>query len=81
MSNVDKRGKLNEDIFDYRLTKDGRVMLYWQDKHIKTLAGKEAQRFIEKIDGLDDHDAQLLMAKATGNFKRGNERTASDQNA
>jgi hypothetical protein len=80
MSNVDKRGRLNEDIFDYRVTKDGRVMLYWQDKHIKTLAGKEAQRFIEKIDGLDDHDAQLVMAKATGNFKRGNERTASEHN-
>lgn len=78
MSNVDKRGKLDEGIFDYRVTKDRRVMLYWQDKHIKTLAGKEAQRFIEKIDGLDDHDAQLVMAKATGNFKRGNERTASD---
>lgn len=81
MSNVDKRGKLDEGMFDYRITKDERVMLTWQGKYIKTLAGKEAQRFIEKIDGLGDHDAQLLMAKATGNFKRGNERAASDHNA
>ena len=31
-------------------------------------------RFLNKVEGADDRDAQLAMAKATGNFKRGNER-------
>ena len=78
MSNIDKRGKLEEPVFDYQITKDQRVIFYWQGKQVKTLAGKQAQQFIEKIEGLDAHDAQLLMAKVTGNFKRGNERTASE---
>jgi hypothetical protein len=38
------------------------------------LKGKEAQRFIDKIGCLNDQEAQLVMAKITGNFKRGNER-------
>ncbi len=71
---VDKRGKLEENMFDYQITKDKRVLLFWYGKHIKTLAGKEAQKFIDKIDQLDEVEAQLLLAKVTGNFKRGNER-------
>jgi len=26
------------------------------------------------VEGLGDHEAQLVMARVTGNFKRGNER-------
>lgn len=75
MSEIDKRGKLDEAFFSYRETKDGRVMLYWYDKHVKTLAGKEAQKFLAKIYGLEGKELQLVLAKATGNFKRGNERS------
>jgi len=50
------------------------VLLYWGTKHVKTLSGKAAQKFIAEIDGLDGQATQLLLAKATGNFKRGNER-------
>jgi hypothetical protein len=71
---IDKRGKLDEYMFDYQITKDHRVLLFWYGKHIKTLAGKEAHSFINKIDQLDEAEAQLLLAKVTGNFKRGNER-------
>jgi hypothetical protein len=41
---------------------------------VKTLKGKRAERFIAQVEGLDDAESQLYMAKATGNFKRGNER-------
>lgn len=74
MGDVDKRGKLDEEVFSYRATKDGRILLYWHEKHVKTLAGAEAKKFAERIDGADDKEAQLVMAKATGNFKHGNER-------
>ncbi|MEM9953189.1 MAG: hypothetical protein AAF846_16410 [Chloroflexota bacterium] len=72
--NIDARGKLDDEPFDYQITKDNRVLLYYHNKHIKTLSGKQAKKFIAEIDTLDWHDAQLLMAKVTGNFKRGNER-------
>jgi hypothetical protein len=74
MNEIDKRNKLDAEPFAYDITKDNRVLLYWNGKLIKTLAGKQAQKFISQIDGVDTQAAQLIMAKATGNFKRGNEK-------
>lgn len=74
MSEIDKRNKLGEEPFDYEITKEGLVLLYWGNRHIKTMAGKAAQKFIAEIDGLEGVEEQLVLAKATGNFKRGNER-------
>ncbi len=74
MSEVDKRGVLDEEIFSFRTFKDGKVFIYWHEKHVTTLAGKPAEKFLQKIAGLEGKDAQLVMAKATGNFKHGNER-------
>lgn len=74
MSEIDKRNRLDEEFFDYQATKDGKVLLYWYGKHIKTLSGKEAQKFLTKIEGLEGKDLQLVLAKVTGNFKHGNER-------
>jgi hypothetical protein len=78
MGEIDKRNRLDEEVFSYRAAKDGRIMLYWYNKHIKTLAGAEANKFIKKIEGLEGKEAQLLMAKVTGNFKHGNERRNSN---
>jgi len=72
----DKRSKLEEEVFSYRTAKDGKVLLYWQNKQVMILKDKEAQKFLGKIEGLDPKQAQLVMAKITGNFKRGNERLA-----
>lgn len=74
MPDIDKRGVLDDDIFSYRALKDGKVFIYWHDKHVTTLAGKAAQKFLARIEPLDGKDAQLVMAKATGHFKHGNER-------
>lgn len=71
---VDKRGRLVELPFSYRATKDGRVMLYAHGSHVKTLAAKQAERFLREIQGLEPQDQQLLLAKATGHYKHGNER-------
>ncbi len=74
MTEVDKRNKLDKEVFTYRAGKDGKVFLSWKGKEIKILKGSEAAKFLSKIDGLDHKEAQLVMAKATGNFKHGNER-------
>lgn len=73
MTEIDKRHILDNEVFSYFQTKDGKVFICWYGKQVKTLKGPEALRFIEKIVSLDHHDAQLLMARLTGNFKRGNE--------
>lgn len=60
--------------FSYKATKDGKVFIYWRGKQAKILVGNPAKKFLAEIDGEDDQGAQMLMAKRTGNFKRGNER-------
>jgi len=74
MSNADRRNRIEDDVFSYRATKNGMVLISWQGKQVTMLNGKQAERFLAQIAGLNDHSAQLAMAKATGNFKRGNQR-------
>ncbi|MGN7454572.1 hypothetical protein ACTHPH_07140 [Paenibacillus pasadenensis] len=71
---IDKRGRLNEEIFTYKRTKNNGIFLYWNGKHVKTLAGKASDRFLSAIAGQDHKGTQLVMAKLTGNFKHGNEK-------
>jgi len=66
-------GRLKQ-VFSFRAHKDGTVRIAYHGKVVITLAGKEATRFLARVDGADPNQAQLVMAKATGNFKRGNER-------
>ena len=61
-------------VFAYRATKDGKVFVSWQGRDVTTLAGAQAARFLDEAERADDEGAQLLMARVTGNFKRGNER-------
>lgn len=60
--------------FSWRGGKDGTVTIFWHGKPVTVLRGANAARFLARIDGASEEVAQLVMAKATGNFKRGNER-------
>ena len=71
---VDQRGKLEENPFSYRLSKDGTVFLEYRGRVVKTLRDRAAQTFLERIEVLEPFDVQLVLAKLTGNFKHGNER-------
>lgn len=64
---------LEDEPFSFRAQKDGTVRIAYHGTTVTTLAGKEAARFLARVDA-DPDTAQLVMAKATGNFKRGNER-------
>ena len=66
--------KLEAGFFEYQVSKDNKVFIYWYNKPVTTLAGKQAQKFLAQIESLDGVEAQLVMARFTGNFKRGNER-------
>ena len=65
---------LEHEPFGFQRLKDDRVFLYHHDRHVVPLAGATARRFLDRADGLEGEELQLLMAKATKNFKRGNER-------
>lgn len=71
---VDKRGRLEEEIFTCKITKDKKVFIFWQGKQVTILHGKKAESFISSFESADKKAAQLLMAKATGHFKHGNEK-------
>lgn len=72
---VDRRGKLAEQPFSFRVTKDGKVMMSWGGRVVKTLAGPAAERLAAQLAAADEDGQQLLLAKATGHFKHGTERS------
>ena len=60
--------------FTYRITKDGKVFISYHGKQVTILSGDKAEAFIKRVADADEAGAQLVMAKVTGNFKRGNEK-------
>jgi uncharacterized protein YyaL (SSP411 family) len=75
---IDRRGKLAEQPFTFRPTKDGKVLVSWGGRVIKTVAGAAAARLIGQLASADDAAKQLLLAKITGQFKHGTERSSDE---
>jgi hypothetical protein len=65
--------------FSYRATKAGAVQIAYHGKVVTTLRGRDAQRFLSRVDAASAREAQLAMAKATGHFKHGNEGVAKQR--
>jgi len=65
---------LEDNPFSFNTLKSGSVQFFYNGKLIKTISGKEAITFTSKADVAGDEALQLLIAKATRNFKRGNEK-------
>jgi hypothetical protein len=73
----DRRGVLlKEQPFTFRQRGDGSVAIFWKGKRVKVLTGKLAENLLAVSSDLSGQELQLLLAKATGSFKRGNERPA-----
>lgn len=68
---------LDDQPFSYRISKDGKVFIDYHGKHIFTLSGNRAEKFIAELDDMGETEIQLTLAKVTGNFKRGNEKQSS----
>jgi len=73
---IDVRGRLEDEPFGHRVTKDGRVLVSFEGRQVTVVAGRRAQRLIAELQaaGADVARMQMLLAKVTGNFKHGNER-------
>jgi hypothetical protein len=75
VGNIDKRNRLDDAPFSYRVTKNNTVLIEYNGKQVKLLKGKDAEKILERIKMAEDEKAvQLILAKITGNFNRGNER-------
>ena len=60
--------------FSFKLGKEEKVMIYYYDKQVKVISGKKSKTLIEKLEWANEDEEQMILAKITGNFKRGNER-------
>lgn len=58
--------------FEYVQRSEGEVLITHHGRAATVLRGQRAARFLEEVDA----DPQGTMARWTGNYKRGNERTA-----
>lgn len=68
---------MGNERFSYRITRNGKVFVWWHGSHGKreiVLKGPRADRLIAELPGMDREQEQLALARTTGNFKRGNER-------
>jgi len=70
----DQRGGLEDEPFSYQETAAGTVMITWRGRQVAILKGDKAQSFLQRVATLDAAARQQVMARVTGNFKRGNER-------
>ncbi|MEU6237592.1 hypothetical protein [Kitasatospora sp. NPDC047058] len=61
--------------FSYQQRPDGSVEVTHHRRIAATLRGSRAERFLAELEA---GDPQLVMARWTGNYRRGNERTARD---
>lgn len=59
--------------FKYRPRPDGSVLITHHGRRATVLRGSRGAAFLEDVA---DGDGQELMARLTGSYKRGNERTA-----
>jgi len=61
--------------FSAVITRDDRVLVSQGGRQVVALAGDDARKVIHKLEAAgSDAAEQMVLAKATGNFKRGNER-------
>ena len=41
------------ELFNYRVTKDQKVLIYWDNRLVMTLANEKARKFLRQIDDAD----------------------------
>ena len=70
--------KNDDDLgFSFRSTKDGDVAILRDGAAVTLLRGDSGKSFLAEMREASFADQQQLMARITGNYKRGNERLAA----
>lgn len=63
--------------FSWRRRKGGEIEVLHHGRLASTLRGRDASDFLAEMEGAEVEAQQQLMARLTGNYKRGNERAAA----
>ena len=75
MSKIDQKNYLKTLPFSYRITKDQKLLISHEGKNVMVIKASKSTKTIHKLQAESDYfEIQLLLAKLTGNFKRGNEK-------
>ncbi len=61
--------------FTWSARKNGELAISRDGRVVTVVRGRAAERLIERLGTALDDEAQHVMARATGNYRRGNERT------
>ena len=64
--------------FTYFTTKNKSVLIERDGKVVTTVRGEKANEFLTKMNTLTVQQQQQLMARITGNYKRGNEKLSKN---
>jgi hypothetical protein len=64
---------LEDDPFSWQVTKDGRVLVFRDGRQVAIISGADADRLRPRLTTTDER-AQQALARATGNYRRGNEK-------
>jgi len=70
---IDKINQLIEHPFSYKIINSDKVIIYRDNKQVMIIKGKEAVKLQSKITNKSEQQVQVILAKITGNYKRGNE--------
>lgn len=65
---------LEDNPFDWRVTKDGQLLVSRGGRVVTKIRGGAAAKLLGRLGAADDDEVQQLLARATGNYKHGNER-------
>lgn len=65
---------LADDPFDYQVTRSGQVRISRGSRAVAVVGGRDAERLADRLASADHDRIQHLLARATGNYRRGNER-------
>lgn len=65
---------LADDPFEYLVTTSGQVRIGRGGRVVVVVAGRDADKLAAELASADEVRAQHLLARATGNYRRGNER-------
>lgn len=71
---MDARNRLRDEPFHWQRTASGEVRVSRGGRLVSVVAGGPARRLDRVPDGGDENAIQHALARATGNYKRGNER-------
>lgn len=63
-------------MFSYRKNKDNSVQIYRENQPVTILRKEKALSFLDEAELLSESQLQELLARITGNYKRGNEKEA-----